>query len=206
MFGAWRREIEHKLDLIYTALVVRDPGTSMAAEAFEGLRKQVIAGATARNAHVAQLAEFDVALRRGASADDLLKLTAQWLDQAGVVRVDDPTRREAFESTLAPGVPAEVEIPAYVNTVTGQLVRQGRLRERQLPAVERSPSAIEASAAVAAAPAAEEPDDAAAAAAMDAAVPAEVAESTKGAAPVEAAPAITTPTETTDVPEATEAK
>lgn len=140
MFGTWRRELEHKLDLIYTALVVRDPGTSMAAEAFEGLRKQVIAGATARNAHVAQLAEFDVALRRGASADDLLKLTAQWLDQAGVARIDDPTRREAFESTVAPGASVEVEIPAYVNTVTGQLVRQGRLRERKIPAIEPSPA------------------------------------------------------------------
>lgn len=203
MFGAWRREIEHKLDLIYTALVVRDPGTSMAAEAFEGLRKQVIAGATARHAHVAQLAEFDVALRRGASTDDLLKLTAQWLDQAGVARVDDPTRREAFESTLAPGTPAEVEIPAYVNTVTGQLVRQGRLRERQLPAVERSPSSIEASPAVAAASTSGEPD--AAAAAMDAATPVEVGDSTTGAAPFEAAPTLTTPSETTDVTEATEA-
>lgn len=142
MFGSRTKELEHKLDLIYTALVVRDPGTSMAAEAFEGLRKQVIAGATARHAHVAQLAEFDVALRRGASADDLMKLTSQWLDQAGVVRVDDPAQRDAFESTVRPGVPVEVDIPAYLNTVTGQLVRQGRLRERKNPAVWQ-PTAVE---------------------------------------------------------------
>lgn len=145
MFGTRRKrteaqliELEHKLELIYTALVVRDPGTARSAEAFEGLRKQVIAGATARHAHVAQLAEFDVALRRGANVHDLLNLTSQWLGQAGIERVDDPTRREAFESTLPPEVPVEVEIAAYVNTVTGQLVRPGRLRERELPAAESS--------------------------------------------------------------------
>lgn len=205
MFARWRREFEHKLDLIYTALVVRDPGTSMAAEAFEGLRKQVIAGATARNAHVAQLAEFDVALRRDASAEDLLRLTAQWLDQAGVARVDDPTHREAFESTLAPGVPVEVEIPAYVNTVTGQLVRQGRLRERQLPLVEQPSPPIEEAAAIAAAASADKPPAAAEAINYEASH-IEVAESDGEGAPDAALTDTTDPAETSDVPNATEAK
>ena len=142
-------KMERQLDLIYTALVVRDPGTSVAAEAYEGLRKQVVAGATARQAHVAQLAEFDVALRRGASTADLLALSAQWLDQAGVERIEDPTVRDAFDSSVPPGVTAEVEIPAYVNTTTRQLVRQGRLRGREVdadeaPAIEEAP-ALEAS-------------------------------------------------------------
>jgi len=136
MFGTRKNNLEHKLDLIYTALVVRDPGASIAAEAFEGLRKQVIAGATARHAHIAQLAEFDVAIQRGASLDDLAKLTSQWLDQAGVARFYDHAQREAFESTIAPGTPVDVEVPAYINTVTGQLVRQGRLRERKIPLAE----------------------------------------------------------------------
>lgn len=142
MFGTRRKaaeqqlvKLEHQLDLIYTALIVRDPGTAKSAEAYEGLRKQVIASATARHAHAAQLAEFDVALRRGASTEDLLKLTSQWLDQSGVARIDDATHREAFETTVAPGVPVEVEIPAYFITATGQLVRQGRLREREHPVV-----------------------------------------------------------------------
>ena len=142
-------KMERQLDLIHTALVVRDPGTSVAAEAYEGLRKQVIAGATARQAHVAQLAEFDVALRRGASTDDLLALSSQWLDQAGVARIEDPTVREAFDSSVPPSVDAEVEIPAYVSKVTGQLVRQGRLRAPavtadEAPATEEAP-VVEAS-------------------------------------------------------------
>lgn len=204
MFGSWRKELEHKLDLIYTALVVRDPGTSMAAEAFEGLRKQVIAGATARNAHVAQLAEFDVALRRGASAGDLLKLTAQWLDQAGVVRIDDPTHREAFESTVAPGAPVEVDIPAYVNTVTGQIVRQGRLRERQVPAVEQSPAVEE----VPAIPAAESAEEVGALdEANDVETPAvEVTESVAEGVTNATQRETTSSAEVSDVTEATEAK
>jgi hypothetical protein len=120
--------MERQLDLIHTALVVRDPGTAVSVEAYEGLRKQVIAGATARQAHVAQLAEFDVALHRGATVEDLRSLATQWLDQAGVTRVEDPAVREAFESTVAQDQEAVVEVPAYVNTVTRQLVRQGRLR------------------------------------------------------------------------------
>jgi len=137
MFGGRRREteqlivrMERQLDLVHTALVVRDPGTSVSADAYEGLRKQVVASATARQAHVAQLAEFDVALARGASAEDLRAMVTQWLEQAGVARVEDPGRREAFDSSLPPGVDADVETPAYINTATGQLVRQGRLRTR----------------------------------------------------------------------------
>jgi hypothetical protein len=136
-------KMERQLDLIHTALVVRDPGTSVAAEAYEGLRKQVIAGATARQAHTAQLAEFDVALRRGASTDDLLALSAQWLDQAGIACIEDPTVRDAFDSSVPPGVVAEVQIPAYVNKVTGQLVRQGRLRAREA-AADEAPTTEEA--------------------------------------------------------------
>lgn len=138
MFGRRSREsdrliakMERQLDLIHTALVVRDPGTSVSSEAYEGLRKQVIAGATARQAHVAQLAEFDVAIRRGASLSDLQALVSQWLEQAGVARLETPELRDAFDSTIPEGTDAEVEIPAYINTVTNQLVRQGRLRVRQ---------------------------------------------------------------------------
>lgn len=152
MFGNRRREtdqlivrMERQLDLIHTALVVRDPGTSISADAYEGLRKQVIAAATARQAHVAQLAEIDVAIHRGASAEDLRALVSQWLDQAGVTRVEDAAVREAFDSSVPPGLDADVETPAYINTVTGQLVRQGRLRagasdQPEMPAADRNVS------------------------------------------------------------------
>ncbi|WP_156159051.1 hypothetical protein [Demequina gelatinilytica] len=120
--------LEREVDRIYTALVVRDPGTTLSTGAYEGLRKQVVAAASERQAHVAQLAEMDVALQRGATTDDLRNLVTQWLAQAGVERVTDPSEPHAFDSASTPGPGMEVEVPAYRVAVTGQLVRQGRLR------------------------------------------------------------------------------
>ncbi|WP_062381173.1 hypothetical protein [Demequina pelophila] len=122
------KKLEREVELIHTALVVRDPGTSMSSQAYEGLRKQVVASASARQAHVAQIAEIDAALQRGASLEDLGNLVDQWLLQAGVERVQDFGDPHAFESTIPAGEEAEVEVPAYRVTATGQLVRQGRLR------------------------------------------------------------------------------
>lgn len=121
-------EIDRHLDRIYTALVVRDPGTPLSADAYEGLRKQVVAGAGERRAHLVQLTEFDLALRRGASIDDLVLLTKQWLAQAGVDVVDDPSRRELYEGLDQSDVAVEVELPAYVERDTARLIRQGRMR------------------------------------------------------------------------------
>lgn len=125
--------MERQLDRIHTALLVRDPGTPMSVDAYEGLRKQVVASATARLQHVAQLAEFDVALRRGASTEALLTLVGQWLQQSGVERVDDPTIEGVWETRVGQGVEAVVDIPAYVDSVTHRLVRQGRLKVRSEP-------------------------------------------------------------------------
>jgi hypothetical protein len=122
-------EIERQLDRVYTALVVRDPGTPLSADAYEGLRRQVVASTQARIAHVGQLAEFDVALHRGAGPDDLRQLVTQWLNQAGVVRIEDPALRDAFETNVAAGQGVVVEIPAYIDSATNRVVRQGRLRE-----------------------------------------------------------------------------
>lgn len=152
MFGKRARETNHllitmerRLELIYTALIVRDPGTSLSADAYEGLRRQVVASASARRQHVAQLAEFDVALRRGASTEDLVNLVSQWLDQAGIKRVEDPTVAEVWETTLPSGVIGEVDMPAYVDRQTNMMVRQGRLRQKSealaaIPLADEDPS------------------------------------------------------------------
>lgn len=122
--------MERQLDRIYTALVVRDPGTSMSAEAYEGLRKSVVVSTSARRQHVAQLAEIDVALRRGARTEELLVLVNQWLVQAGVERIEDPDHTEVWERSLPTSNAVEVAVPAYIDLQTGGIVRQGRLRER----------------------------------------------------------------------------
>ena len=140
MFGKRAREAEHMLaaierqvDRIHTALIVRDPGSTLSVDAYEGLRKQVIAAASARLQYVAQLAEFDVALRRGANVEDLATLVEGWLVQAGIEKVVDPSVAGAWEVGVADNGIAEVALPAYVDTVTGRLVRQGRLRPTSSP-------------------------------------------------------------------------
>jgi hypothetical protein len=121
-------EIERQLDKVYTALVIRDPGTRMSSEAYDGLRKQVIAASGDRMAHLSQLAELDVALARGASTEDLKALTNQWIQQAGIARIDDPTETACFEDTGNPSSEDRVVVlPAYVDNVTSRLIRQGRL-------------------------------------------------------------------------------
>lgn len=119
--------ITRQLDSIYTALVIRDPGTPLSAETYEGLRRQVIAGAQERMAHLVQLADFDVALRSGADVESLLRLTSDWLRQAGIAAVDTAADDLQFETPTGDG-PWEVALPAYVDTATGRIVRQGRLR------------------------------------------------------------------------------
>ncbi len=120
--------IERQLDRIWTSLVVRDPGTAMAADAYEGLRKQVVAGAQARFAHLAQLAELDHALRRGAQLDDLRRMSSQWLSQSGVSVVDSYRDEAMFEGEVAATESPEVELPAYVDEATGRLIKPGRVR------------------------------------------------------------------------------
>ncbi|MBP1326375.1 hypothetical protein JOF28_001607 [Leucobacter exalbidus] len=138
MFGSKAREnkelltqMERQLDRIHTALLVRDPGTSLSSDAYEGLRKQVVASARARTQHVAQLAEIDVALRRGASITDLQNLVDGWLRQAGIERIEDPRVPDVWDS-VPNSREVEVEIPAYVDTEVRRLVHQGRLRERNV--------------------------------------------------------------------------
>ena len=151
MFGKRAREaeqmlttIERQVDRIHTALIVRDPGSTLSVDAYEGLRKQVIAAASARLQYVAQLAEFDVALRRGANVEDLATLVEGWLVQAGIETVVDPSVAGAWEVDVADNGTAEVALPAYVDTVTGRLVRQGRLRPTSSPRNSESLNADEA--------------------------------------------------------------
>ena len=125
-------ELSRQLDSIYTALVIRDPGTPISAETYEGLRRQIIAGAQERLAHLVQLTEFDVALRSGADVETLGRLVNSWLTQAGVGVVVEPGDDLQFEAVTGDG-PWEVALPAYVDVPTGRTIRQGRLQKATGP-------------------------------------------------------------------------
>lgn len=128
-WGSRRREqlddIERLLHRIDAALVVRDPGTARSAEAYDGLRKQVIAAATDRRRYVVQLTEFAEAARRGDDLEALRSRVAEWLQQGGVAVVDDPSHHELFEVVGDGQGVLQVLLPAYVDVATSSLVRRG---------------------------------------------------------------------------------
>jgi hypothetical protein len=137
------RQLEHDADLIKTVLVVKEPQTVHAANAYEGLRKQVIAAAGERRAHLAQLAAMAVAVSRAGSVDDLRPQVRDWLQQAGVAEIrtlpEGAPPQDLFEDvdggSLEGVTRLEVSEPAYVDANTGALLRLGRARAAVLDSV-----------------------------------------------------------------------
>ncbi len=82
---------------IKTALVVRDPGNRLSADAYQGLRQAVMAGANARRTHLVQLAQIADAVRGGADSSELSSLVEEWVIQAGLTQVDDPKTPALYE-------------------------------------------------------------------------------------------------------------
>jgi len=129
-------QLERHSDRISTVLMVREPATSDAADAYEGLRRQVVNAFAERRSHLSQLVQLDDALSRGADARTLAAMVASWLEQASLRRVQDftgPGRRELFDVLGDPGDHMEVVAPAYVDDLTGRPVRLGRIQAAVTP-------------------------------------------------------------------------
>lgn len=133
--------LEHQAELIKTVLIVREPETVHAANAFEGLRKQVVAAAAERRSHLNQLVSMAVAAARATSVGDLEAQVAEWLNQAGVRELHDvpdgARPQDVFENlegaSLEGATSFEVVEPAYVDERTGMLLRLGRVRSAVAP-------------------------------------------------------------------------
>jgi len=108
--------IEIGLAEIKTAIIVREPATPLAAESFEGLRKQILASVRSTNAHLAQLVEFDRELRAGSQQCDLQLLVDGWLRHAGIERVEGPPTSEWFDVHGEGAGPPVVQVPAYISS------------------------------------------------------------------------------------------
>jgi hypothetical protein len=126
-------QLDRRMERIETMVMVREPQTPLAAEAYEGLRKQVVNAASSRMSHLSQLTRWDAAIRQGAGPHDLTDMLDGWFEQSGLTRVTDAAPAELdryFEFIGTPtGGPVEVLDPAYVDSVTGRVVRLGRLRQ-----------------------------------------------------------------------------
>lgn len=124
-------QLDRRTEKMEVILMVREPTTSVAAEAYEGLRKQVVTAVTERMAHLAQLVQLDAALTAGADADSVGKLVRGWVEQASLERVVDPEHPQRgllFETVEDLGGRPEVLEPAYVDAVTGRVIRRGSIR------------------------------------------------------------------------------
>jgi hypothetical protein len=120
-------KVERGVDRIELVTTVREPGTSLSADAYEGLRKQVIAATGERHAHLTQLARFDAALQAGTTPAELTTLVREWMTQASVTLVTDPQQRDAFEivGDGRDGDALAVVRPAYVDSLTGRVISRG---------------------------------------------------------------------------------
>ena len=130
-------ELRHKTELMEMVFVVKEPDTVRAAEAYDGLRKQVIASSNERRAHVAQVVEMAVAVQRAETVADVASRVAEWATQAGIVQVSTvlPNSRLRFEDLFevlddSPGQLVAIE-PAYVDSNTGAVLRRGRAQHVQ---------------------------------------------------------------------------
>lgn len=124
-------ELERHHDNVKTILMVQSPGAQVAADAYDGLRKQVVSAMSERLTHLTQLVQLDAALAQQAAPDVLGKLVDGWLEQSSLVRVTDVAHPEAgvlFEMVEDLGGEAVLLSPAYLDTISGRLIRQGRIR------------------------------------------------------------------------------
>jgi hypothetical protein len=131
-------QLQHEAEMSRAVLMVKEPDAVRAAEAYEGLRRQVVASNNERRSHVAQLAQMAVAVSRATSVEDLRRLVDQWLEQAAVVALVDVPEgfraQDLFETVdgVRPASLEEMVIiePAYVDAQSSVIIRTGRVDPR----------------------------------------------------------------------------
>lgn len=126
--------LEQQAELIKTVLIVKEPNTVQASQAYDGLRKQVVAAASERRSHLAQLVAMSVAVSRATAVSDLVPQVKEWMEQAGVAPLggvpDGNDASHLFEDIGGKGLDGPIEIiePAYIDVQTGTVLRLGRAR------------------------------------------------------------------------------
>lgn len=127
-----RRRFEHldqRLDKLELYFTIRDPGTSKSAEAYEGLRKSLIAAYKGTQSHMAHLAQLHRAATTADSLDPVVAKLGEFMEQVGVVEISDPSQvgldprspsfTEFFDLTAAEGGHLVIDQSAYVSVQDG---------------------------------------------------------------------------------------
>jgi hypothetical protein len=128
--------IGRAIDKIEVATIVRDPSSALSAEAYDGLRRQIVAAAGERTAHLYQLAVFaQVADRFGG---ELAPLVREWMEQSALVRVEHYDER-CVDVLGGNGSDYRMVRPAFVDGVTGRPIIMGQAERVTLPRTEEVP-------------------------------------------------------------------
>jgi hypothetical protein len=118
-------QISRSIEKIEVATIVREPSSALSVDAYNGLRKQIVAAAGDRIAHLHQLARFAEVIHSGQVAD-LGPVVREWMEQAGLIRVDDPEDNRYYDVLGGEGPCLSVLKPAYVDRITGRPIVMGQ--------------------------------------------------------------------------------
>jgi hypothetical protein len=121
------RELKQELELIKTILLVSNPDSPVAAEAYDGLRKTIVGSIKATQVLEASLAQLDQISR---STDDMQDIRIKLRELMAVAKVelvvDYDRYRDAFD-VIGSGSVQTVTKPAYVAVDRGAVVTRGVL-------------------------------------------------------------------------------
>lgn len=123
--------IEGLLQRLDAAVVVRDPGSTRAAEAYEGLRKQIIQSGKSHRTHTAHLLSLADSLDRGADMELIRDRVNDFMAELGLRRIYDTSIAELFEIIEGEGPGLQCIEPAVVEQLEdgkSSVVRQGKAR------------------------------------------------------------------------------
>lgn len=130
------------LNRIETALVVRDPGSKISADAYDGLRKMLLQSSKNRRIHVSHLLSLSDSLKREASIDQVRDRVNDFLLELGVSYWSDTSLTEVFDVVEGYGTSLECIEPAVVEKLEdGRIVEVRRGTARRVPGPEADSAA-----------------------------------------------------------------
>lgn len=129
--------LEILLQRLEAAVVVRDPGNAHSADAYDGLRKQIIQSGKNHRIHVAHLISLSDSLQRGADIDLITDRVNDFLSELGIMRMSNTDFVDLFEVIEGEGSALECIEPAIVEKLDNQTVVPVRLgKARRVPGPE----------------------------------------------------------------------
>lgn len=125
------------LNRIESALVVRDPGSKVSADAYDGLRKMLLQSSKNRRIHVSHLLSLSDSLNRDASMQLVKDRVNDFMTELGVSYWSDTSVSELFDVMDGEGTQLECVEPAVVEKLEdGRIVEVRRGTARRVPGPE----------------------------------------------------------------------